>query len=635
MAASTIGALSVMIKGNTNPLAKSMGTAKKLMEKFRKSMPKDFGSKAFKGITKGLKDLQKQSMKTARVMKDQLGGALKEVKGLASSSFGKFAAIVGGVSLGGLVAQTSAHAKEITRWSSRLGVANSTMAELSLLGSRFGAETEDVADVFKEIALKSTDAANGATSYQEVFKMLNIDFMAFSKLKPEDQFKQFSQALSQSTKEIQKFALDELVSDPGIRMIEVLTLSNEELERQRKNLRDTGRVMSELDFATVTIGNQKFKSLTESITAFGNQLTVAIIPAIHAIGEAFGFSGTQALNFTKIAQRAAEVVVNAVGFVKDMANLAGAGFKGMFAILAKGAPMAVEMIRYIAKTFMRFVDMFNLFDTQELVDKLIDPLEEMAGEMAKKSDKMLMEAGKTAEAALNLKATEAMQNQLAKSRDAVDEMAKMLMTRQAEMNAASGKLLGDDVLTQDAKKKSLEGLVALAQRVENELKTPYDKVLDLQAKVYAAVNAGKLDRGVAEQYVMKIWDDYEKGVDKGLKSFVDGLDNKFKSPLQKLNEEIMMLEDALNKGIISDAKFDELEAKLRKSYEDGISKAETETKKIGQFAQINLAEIDPQALARKDMDVAKKSNKFLEEIKKSNQEIAEKVGGSSSAQFSA
>jgi hypothetical protein len=198
------------------------------------------------------------------------------------------AAIVGALTIGGmrdLVTSTLEASNELLRWSQRLQINAQDLEAWIQIGSRYGGTVDDVTDALKELQLKATDAIRGGESQAEMFEIVGL---SLDDLRPVYQDATaladlFSDALSRNTNVAeQAFAVDELMSDAGTRLIDVFRNGGDELRRQRRELIASNRSTMQLQEET-RLWNREAADLNITITRLRNSIVVRFLPGIRRV----------------------------------------------------------------------------------------------------------------------------------------------------------------------------------------------------------------------------------------------------------------------------------------------------------------------------------------------------------------
>jgi hypothetical protein len=186
-----------------------------------------------------------------------------------------------------IVSSTIESTREIDRWAGRLNLSGDTLRSWTSLASEFGADIDDVTDAFKELQLKAQDAIQGGTEQREVFRMMGIS-MSDLRANVDDMeglMGLFTRGLDRMTSSSERArVVDELMSDSGTRMIQVLTLGTDEIQRRTTAISQAAGPTAELTRA-VQEHSRRVRAVTRRWERFKRELTARILPIIGQLSE--------------------------------------------------------------------------------------------------------------------------------------------------------------------------------------------------------------------------------------------------------------------------------------------------------------------------------------------------------------
>ena len=149
-----------------------------------------------------------------------LTSAVTSVKG-ALVAVGTGAALYG-------IKQAYAHADDIRRQGEMVGVAAAKWSAYEKAARMVGISSENVADVFKDLNVRITDAAKtGGGAMVDFFDQINQDAREWAALSPDEQFRRFTVELNKMSQSDARFWLDE-VNDSAVQMFETLVKNDGE-----------------------------------------------------------------------------------------------------------------------------------------------------------------------------------------------------------------------------------------------------------------------------------------------------------------------------------------------------------------------------------------------------------------------
>ena len=229
---------------------------------------------------KAIGGFEEKTAKVAKGFKGSTNGMLLQIKRLRAD-IGAATFAVSSLTAGvGALIKTQVNAfKETRRWAKMLDISTESLSSLVTVGKRFDVNLDDVASGISDMSLKITDAANGAKPFEEILNKIGLTSKELVKLKPDEQFLRLADALSQADSELRRFALDELGSDPLLRMIGLLEQGSDGIKGMIKDVDDLGLSMSSADF-------NKMAELSESLTEANIKLDATAKIFVTKIGPA-------------------------------------------------------------------------------------------------------------------------------------------------------------------------------------------------------------------------------------------------------------------------------------------------------------------------------------------------------------
>jgi len=238
-----------------------------------------------KGLTKALKESVDQTEKTTSKMSSSFEKVTKSITGV-QAGFAKFGLAVQGAktALGPFVSlmQKINDVSGLKRTASLVGVNVERFQELSFAARSVGVDSETFADALKDLNVKITDAANGATGYEEVLNLIGLKSSELLKIPVDKQFEAFAEAMSKANSETRRFVADE-INDSMFQLNTLLEKGADGLSKYSKEARQLGLVMSSKEMEEVENLNIEFKKLTGSTEALAGKLISKLSPAIKAI----------------------------------------------------------------------------------------------------------------------------------------------------------------------------------------------------------------------------------------------------------------------------------------------------------------------------------------------------------------
>ena len=182
---------------------------------------KSLGTEAQKAGVKGSKGLERISKR------------LDQIKAKAMAAKGKLAALAAVIAI---VKTSNEKARDALQDSQRANMDVERFQKLAFVLKGFRIEAEDTADIVRELSnvtQEALDEPDGGKA--SAFKMLQMDVEKFAALDPVQKLQALAEAQKRLTGQKSIRALDELISDQGMKLDPVLRLSNEEFAKRLQN----------------------------------------------------------------------------------------------------------------------------------------------------------------------------------------------------------------------------------------------------------------------------------------------------------------------------------------------------------------------------------------------------------------
>lgn len=226
---------------------------------------------------------------------DPLGTALKKAEGMVRKSVKLLAGF--GLSTGAAVAAAKAWAStgaELVNAGKRANVSAAALGSLGYAAKQTGSDVGTMEAALKGIRDKTMEAARGSDQAQLAFARLGINFLALSRMKPDDQLRLIAWRLNAiPNPALRAAAATELLGSADL----LPTLERlAEFEARAKRL---GIVMSDEDAAAANKFDQALTDLWEVTKSLGNTVAVQLAPALQWCVEKFASLVTGARDWIK------------------------------------------------------------------------------------------------------------------------------------------------------------------------------------------------------------------------------------------------------------------------------------------------------------------------------------------------
>lgn len=255
----------------------------------------------------------KQAERTTSLM-DRLEKAAKLARQLWPVIVGAAALRLGQQALGAYLRDVG----EIKQLAAATNTSTEAFSSLAYVAKIAGVPVEDLRDGLNDLSEKAGEAAKamregkGATNeYAIVFKELGIDLNRFTKLKPDERFSQFADAIGRVQDPGRRSAIVmKLMSDEGTKFNTIFQMGTARIEAYRKEARELGAVLGKDGVAALgrySLASSRFELRVKAIRdAFGQAFTPVVAELIEELVRAIS------VDDIKEAQRVAKQLAKAM-----------------------------------------------------------------------------------------------------------------------------------------------------------------------------------------------------------------------------------------------------------------------------------------------------------------------------------
>lgn len=260
-----------------------------------------------------------------------------------------------------ITSDVSRSVEELDKWNVALGVSVDRLQELEYAGKTVGLQLEDVGDVMKELAVKANDAFGIAKSKdaQELFKQMGIGKEQIvgvnGELKSTDELLLVvADAFSKMTNRAKAgAAIDDLLSDAGVRAAKLFNLGRKGIEDLAKQARESGLLMDKRTIQAARLYAAQKRQIIALLTGFRNVLASKVLPPLTAFIK-------RTMEWIREGDRAERIML--------AAKRAGAALA--FVLVRLGGVYAVRKLQAFASALLAAAASMRSFGTSALFAQL-------------------------------------------------------------------------------------------------------------------------------------------------------------------------------------------------------------------------------------------------------------------------
>lgn len=272
------------------------------------------------GFVAGLSKAERASKKwKAQVRRDIADVSRRLGRGLAVGG----AAAAAGLAV---VVQRSRQAiDEQAKLAQQLNTTSTSLANLSRAGELTGVTFKQITVAGRQLDVALAKAAQGEATYADAVDALGLSIEELIDLPLDQKLQAVNRALIENVAKTERAAVaaDLFGTRNGAA---IRQLQPDAIAQAAKEVEIFGLNLSDIDAAKVELANDALSTIALGAKGAGQQLTVALAPALQAVGDAFLNSAEAAGGLGDAAERAVDKGVAAVAFLADAADGVGRVF---------------------------------------------------------------------------------------------------------------------------------------------------------------------------------------------------------------------------------------------------------------------------------------------------------------------
>lgn len=190
----------------------------------------------------------------------------KQIKGVLAASFG-------GLAIGTLfvsqISKAIEFGDEIGKLKTKLGTTAEATSELVAVAKQFDIEIGDLSTSLRKMQVSISEAGSGNKAMLETFTALGLKVADIRRLKPEDQFAAFAEAISSLRDPADRArAATDLFGRSGANLLPLFEQGAEGIRKARTEVREFGNVLNDLEVKKLQEADDAIKKLKASWDRF-------------------------------------------------------------------------------------------------------------------------------------------------------------------------------------------------------------------------------------------------------------------------------------------------------------------------------------------------------------------------------
>lgn len=245
---------------------------------------------------------------------------------------------LGGLSvaaLGSFVKQAADAADELGKTADRLNIGAESLKKFQVAAENTGVATAQANNLLQTAQKRLGEAAAGGGAAAKTLGLLGLNVKDLQKLKPDELFLAYSDALRQvKDRNEQVAAASDLFGNSAADALNFILQGRDALGSATEFVDKYGLALSRVEIGQIEAANDALGDLQKISAGVGQQLAVAFAPFVTAIAESFKESAAQGGKLNAVVSVLGGAGVVAVGIFKNALHTLEAAF---FAVAAGGA----------------------------------------------------------------------------------------------------------------------------------------------------------------------------------------------------------------------------------------------------------------------------------------------------------
>lgn len=215
---------------------------------------------------------------------------------------------------------------EQAKLAKQLNTTSESLANLKRAGELSGVAFKQITTAGRQLDVALAKAAQGEATYADAVNSLGLSVEDLIDLPLDQKLNAVNKALLENVKRTERAAVaaDLFGTRNGAA---IRQLQPEVIAQAAEEVRVFGLNLSDVDAAKVELANDSISRISLAAKGAGQQLTIALAPAIDAVGDAFFNAAKEADGMGNLVQEAVDDVISGLAFVIDAADGIGRAFE--------------------------------------------------------------------------------------------------------------------------------------------------------------------------------------------------------------------------------------------------------------------------------------------------------------------
>lgn len=294
----------------------------------------------------GAVDNTKSAFGAVRGSLNGLGEQVVSVRGI----IGTLTAALGVGAFGAGIKSAAEAADAAAKLGDRFGIATEKMIGLQHAGDLAGLSNEGLTAALRAQAKSLTDAARGSEEAAKAYAQLGIKADEFIKLPMDRQFSIIVDKLGQVENTTLRNAIaQEVLGKSAGEVMGVVAEGSEAFAKAAEDAEAWGLAVSRVDAAKLELANDAITRAQAAAKGLFTTIAIHVAPAVKALADFFADSSAEAGGFKRQAGEAAEVVITGIGYAANVVQGLRFAYTGLKFALAEFLRVAAEGFAWLAE----------------------------------------------------------------------------------------------------------------------------------------------------------------------------------------------------------------------------------------------------------------------------------------------
>ena len=299
----------------------------------------------------GATDQTKAAFGAVRNSLNGLGEQVVSVRGIV----GTLTAALGVGAFGAGIKAAAEAADAAAKLGDRFGIATEKMIGMQHAGQLAGVSNEALTAALRAQAKSVSDAARGSEEAAKAYGLLGIKADEFIKLPMDRQFSMIVDKLGQVENVTLRNAIAQEVLGKGAgEVMGIVAEGSEALAKAAEDAQAWGLAVNRVDAAKLEMANDALTRAQAAAKGLFTTIAIYVAPAVKALADFFADSSKEAGGFKKQAGEASEVVITGIGYAANVVQGLRFAYVALKLVIAEVMRVAAEGFAWLAEKAQTF-----------------------------------------------------------------------------------------------------------------------------------------------------------------------------------------------------------------------------------------------------------------------------------------